>query len=107
YLIAYYPSARLADSDYRSIEIKIDPNTKDYPNPGDLQVRHRTAITPCRRSSSSALFGSPPGFSKGRLHCPAIVFYRKWKVGCRRSFKSSRSPLQPGAVFWLWRLLSI
>jgi len=23
-------------------EIKIDPNTKDYPNPGDLQVRHRT-----------------------------------------------------------------
>jgi len=42
YLIAYYPSARLADSDYRSIEIKVDPHTKDYPNPADLQVRHRT-----------------------------------------------------------------
>ncbi len=42
YLIGYYPSARVADSSYRRIEIKIDPNTKDYPNPADLQVRHRT-----------------------------------------------------------------
>jgi Ca-activated chloride channel family protein len=42
YLIAYYPSERLADSDYRRIEIKIDPTTKDYPNPSDLLVRHRT-----------------------------------------------------------------
>ncbi len=42
YLIGYYPSARLADSDYRRIEIKVDPTTKDYPNPADLQVRHRT-----------------------------------------------------------------
>jgi Ca-activated chloride channel homolog len=42
YLIAYYPSARVADSSYRRIEIKIDPNTKDYPNPDELQVRHRT-----------------------------------------------------------------
>ena len=42
YLIAYYPSTRLADSDYRHIEIKVDPNTKDYPNPADLQVLHRT-----------------------------------------------------------------
>ena len=42
YLIAYYPSARLADSDYRRIEIKVDPTSKDYPNPADLQVRHRT-----------------------------------------------------------------
>src|SRR5271169_1526801 len=42
YLIAYYPVARLADSDYRRIEIKVDPNTKDYPNAGDLQVRHRS-----------------------------------------------------------------
>jgi len=42
YLIAYYPSTRLADSDYRSIEIKVDPNTRDYPNPADLQVRHRS-----------------------------------------------------------------
>ena len=42
YLIAYYPSTRLADSDYRSIEIKVDPTTKDYPNPADLQVRHRS-----------------------------------------------------------------
>jgi Ca-activated chloride channel homolog len=42
YLIAYYPSARLADSDYRRIEIRIDPTTKDYPDPADLQVRHRS-----------------------------------------------------------------
>jgi Ca-activated chloride channel family protein len=42
YLIAYYPSARLSDSDFRRIEIKIDPDTKDYSTPGDLQVRHRT-----------------------------------------------------------------
>ncbi len=42
YLIGYYPSARVADSSYRRIDIKIDPNTKDYPNPAELQVRHRT-----------------------------------------------------------------
>jgi Ca-activated chloride channel homolog len=42
YLIAYYPSSRLGDSDYRRIEIKVDPATKDYPNPSDLTVRHRT-----------------------------------------------------------------
>ncbi len=42
YLIAYYPSARLSDSEFRRIEIKIDPNTKDYPDPSELQVRHRT-----------------------------------------------------------------
>ncbi len=42
YLIAYYPSTRLADSDYRRIEIKVDPNTKDYPSPADLQIRHRS-----------------------------------------------------------------
>jgi Ca-activated chloride channel family protein len=42
YLIAYYPSARLSDSDFRRIDIKIDPATKDYPDPADLQVRHRT-----------------------------------------------------------------
>ena len=42
YLIAYYPSARLSDSDFRRIDIKIDPATKDYPDPGALQVRHRT-----------------------------------------------------------------
>ena len=42
FLIAYYPSTRLADSDYRRIEIKIDPQTKDYANPADLQIRHRT-----------------------------------------------------------------
>jgi Ca-activated chloride channel family protein len=41
YLIAYYPSARLSDSEFRRIEIKIDPATKDYPNPNELQVRHR------------------------------------------------------------------
>jgi Ca-activated chloride channel family protein len=42
YLIAYYPSARLSDSEFRRIEIKIDPATKDYPTPSELQVRHRT-----------------------------------------------------------------
>jgi Ca-activated chloride channel homolog len=42
YLIAYYPSQRLSDSEFRRIEIKIDPTTKDYPDPTQLQVRHRT-----------------------------------------------------------------
>jgi len=42
YLIAYYPSTRLSDSDFRRIEIKIDPASKDYPDPASLQVRHRT-----------------------------------------------------------------
>jgi Ca-activated chloride channel homolog len=42
YLIAYYPSTRLSDSDFRRIEIKIDPTTKDYSDPTELQVRHRT-----------------------------------------------------------------
>ena len=42
YLIAYYPTTRLADSDYRRIEIKVNPATKDYPTPSDLLVRHRT-----------------------------------------------------------------
>jgi len=42
YLIAYYPTARLADSSYRRIDIKVDPATKDYPNPGELQVLHRS-----------------------------------------------------------------
>lgn len=42
YLIGYYPNQRLSDSEYRHIEIKIDPATKNYPDPADLQVRHRT-----------------------------------------------------------------
>ncbi len=42
YLIAYYPSTRLSDSDFRRIEIKINPATKDYPDPSELQVRHRS-----------------------------------------------------------------
>ena len=42
YLIAYYPSTKLADSDYRRIEIKVDPDTKNYPDPSELKVRHRT-----------------------------------------------------------------
>jgi len=41
YLIAYYPNTRLADSDYRRIEVKVDPTTKDYPDPSALKVRHR------------------------------------------------------------------
>src|SRR5215469_4336884 len=42
YLIAYYPNQRLSDSEFRRIEIKIDPTTKDYPDPSELQVRHRS-----------------------------------------------------------------
>jgi Ca-activated chloride channel family protein len=42
YLIAYYPSTRLSDSDFRQIVIKIDPATKDYAVPTELQVRNRT-----------------------------------------------------------------
>src|SRR5208283_582902 len=42
YLIAYYPGTRLADSEFRRIDIKINPSTNDYPNPSELQVRHRT-----------------------------------------------------------------
>ena len=42
YLIAYYPSQRLSDSEFRRIEIRIDPATKDYPDPSELQVRHRS-----------------------------------------------------------------
>jgi Ca-activated chloride channel family protein len=42
YLIAYYPSTRLSESDFRRIDIKIDPTTKNYPDPAELQVRHRT-----------------------------------------------------------------
>ncbi len=42
YLIGYYPGARLSDSEFRRIEIKINPSTQDYPNPLELQVRHRT-----------------------------------------------------------------
>ena len=42
YLIAYYPSERLSDSEFRRIEIKVDHNTTDYPDPATLQVRHRS-----------------------------------------------------------------
>jgi Ca-activated chloride channel homolog len=42
YLIAYYPSTRLSDSEFRRIEIKINPATQNYPSPAELQVRHRT-----------------------------------------------------------------
>ncbi|MGC2112875.1 MAG: VWA domain-containing protein [Candidatus Korobacteraceae bacterium] len=42
YLLAYYPSARVGDSDFRRIDIKIDPATKDYSDPAALIVRHRT-----------------------------------------------------------------
>jgi len=42
YLIGYYPAKRLSDSDFRRIDIKVNPATKDYPNPSELVVRHRT-----------------------------------------------------------------
>jgi Ca-activated chloride channel homolog len=41
YLIAYYPSTRVSDSDFRRIEIKINPATTDYSNASELMVRHR------------------------------------------------------------------
>jgi Ca-activated chloride channel family protein len=42
YLIGYYPTPRLSSEEFRKIEIKIVPNTPDYPNAADLQVRSRT-----------------------------------------------------------------
>ncbi len=42
YLIAYYPAQRLSSSDFRKLDIKIVPNTPDYANPAELQVRHRS-----------------------------------------------------------------
>ncbi len=42
YLIAYYPSQRVSDSDYRHIEIKVDPASKSFADPSELVVRHRT-----------------------------------------------------------------
>lgn len=41
YLIAYYPSSRLSNSEFRHIEIKVAPTTADG-NAGEYQVRHRT-----------------------------------------------------------------
>ncbi len=38
YLIGYYPSRRLASSDFRSIEVRLSPTV---PNVNALQVRHR------------------------------------------------------------------
>ena len=38
YLLAYYPSQRLADSDFRRIEVSV----KGLPPDSDLNVRHRT-----------------------------------------------------------------
>jgi len=42
YLIAYYPASRLADSEFRKIDMKVVPKTPDYPNPTELQVRARS-----------------------------------------------------------------
>lgn len=42
YLIAYYPKQHLSSSEFRKIEIKVASDTPDYPNPSELQVRHRT-----------------------------------------------------------------
>ena len=42
YLIAYYPAQHLSSSDFRKIDIKVVPNTPDYANPAELQVRHRS-----------------------------------------------------------------
>ena len=47
YLLAYYPSRRLSDSDYRRIEVTVKhPTSTAQPPPGEeaplLEVRHRT-----------------------------------------------------------------
>jgi Ca-activated chloride channel family protein len=42
YLIAYYPVQHLSSSEFRKIEVKIEPSSPDSPNSGELQVRHRT-----------------------------------------------------------------
>jgi Ca-activated chloride channel family protein len=39
YLLAYYPSRRLADSDYRRIEVRVNPAAGA---PGDFKARYRT-----------------------------------------------------------------
>ena len=39
YLLAYYPSRRIADSDFRHIEIQVSPNGQ---SDGPLTARHRT-----------------------------------------------------------------
>jgi Ca-activated chloride channel family protein len=38
YLLAYYPSQRLSDSDFRRIQVKV----KSIPSDADFKVRHRT-----------------------------------------------------------------
>jgi Ca-activated chloride channel family protein len=38
YLLAYYPSERLADSDFRRIQVSVD----GLPTGSDFKVRHRT-----------------------------------------------------------------
>ena len=38
YLLAYYPKQRLADSDFRRIEIQVAPQARSE----DLTVRHRS-----------------------------------------------------------------
>lgn len=42
YLLAYYPSRRVADSDYRHIEIRIKHQPQSGAAESELQVRHRT-----------------------------------------------------------------
>ena len=60
YLIAYYPSTRLSDSDYRRIEIKVNPATKDYPDPSELQSAssHRLLHHACEVDFSTVVRGS-------------------------------------------------
>jgi Ca-activated chloride channel family protein len=42
YLFAYYPIPRLSSSEFRKIDVKIAPNTTNYPNAAELQARHRS-----------------------------------------------------------------
>jgi Ca-activated chloride channel family protein len=42
YLLAYYPTRRLADSDFRRIEVRVAPVNNPSTDHPQLQVRHRT-----------------------------------------------------------------
>jgi Ca-activated chloride channel homolog len=42
YLIGYYPGRRAASSDFRKIELQVDPTTKNAEDAAELKVRHRS-----------------------------------------------------------------
>ena len=42
YELAYRPASPTSDGHFRKIEVKIAPNSPDYPNAAELQARHRS-----------------------------------------------------------------